>query len=623
MNQKLKYLPIIIALFFAYLIFPSNLINYLYPIQYDDVNVWKSLDPSWQITLNYVNLKELTWGKDFVFTFGPLGYLSTKFLWGQNVINVVIFDLFVSLNFFFLVKEILKKVNVFLSFGIISLVFLCLPNYFGSSISLVLLALLTFWILKSFKEFNNYYYILPIILLFYLFFIKINTGLVAFVFYYFAIIWNFINKRISKGLFAVLIISPICIIYIASIILKVDLINYIINSLEIIDGYNQIMYLNNDDIKPYFFFIFPLLVCIIVLISFNFKKINKQNLFINLEKLIIIGILCLVWFIIYKQAFLRGDIYHVKEYFILSSLLVLVLLLEINIKNKIFSGLIILLQLVHFGCYYSIETNLNLKEKFYKTNYYNSMLNYNKEEALKIFPNDNKLPDEIISTIGTNSVDCYPWNSYMLFENKLNFTPRPVFQSYTTYSKELQNLNFEFYNSNKAPRFIIYELASIDERNSYLDDMKLNLLIKLKYKIQKTFSFKNREYILYERMNTNSFKFVLEEEFAIFKNSQLTLEENKYYEIEPYLHLKGIIYSILHHTPDVKVRVTYENNSVRDFRTSPKLLQAGIFSNKIYNETKDLITDNKDNLVKNISFVFDNENTYKDKFRIKKYKITQ
>ncbi len=614
----------IVALIGAFIIFPSNLYNCLYPLQYDDVNVWKSLDPSWQVTLNYAKLMDLEWGKDFVFTFGPLGYLSTKFLWHQNLINVLIFDLFISVNFYFIIKDVFKKVNNFiLSFAITLITVIILPNYFGSSIALVLLVLLVYWVLKSFKDFNKYYYLFPLILLFYLFFIKINTGLIAFLFFYFGITWNLINKRISKTLFVLLLISPVVIIYISAMILHVDVLNYIINSLELIEGYNQIMYLSNDEIKPYRYFIFPLLVFILIFILKDIKAIKQQNLFHNLEKLFIIGILCLVWFIIYKQAFLRGDIYHVKEYFIVSSLLSLPLLFEVNIKKTLITVSIIVLQLVNFSCYYSIEKTINFKDKFYKTNYFNSALNYNKEESLKIFPNDNKLPDEIISIVGNNKVDCYPWNSYMLFENKLNFSPRPVFQSYTTYSKKLQDLNFEYYNSDKAPNFIIYELASIDERCSYLDDMRFNLLIKEKYKIRTTFSFKNRPYILYEKANNNQFKLIQEKEYAMLTNSELKLEEDKYYEIYPYLNLKGTFFSILNHTPDIKLKVTYKNNNIREFRTSPKLLEAGIYSNKIYIETKDLINNNEENTVKYISFVFNEDNAYKDKIRIKEYKITQ
>lgn len=80
-NNILYFLLSLIA---SYLIFPSNLYNFLYPLQESENHVWMSLDPSWQLTLNYAYLNNMEWGKDFVFTFGPLGFLSTKFLWGVN-----------------------------------------------------------------------------------------------------------------------------------------------------------------------------------------------------------------------------------------------------------------------------------------------------------------------------------------------------------------------------------------------------------------------------------------------------------------------------------------------------------------------------------------------------------
>ena len=44
-------------------------------------NIWNSpgtgLDPSWELSINLALKHHLVWGKDIIFTYGPLGYLST------------------------------------------------------------------------------------------------------------------------------------------------------------------------------------------------------------------------------------------------------------------------------------------------------------------------------------------------------------------------------------------------------------------------------------------------------------------------------------------------------------------------------------------------------------------
>lgn len=59
-------------------------------------------------------------------------------------------------------------------------------------------------------------------------------------------------------------------------------------------------------------------------------------------------------------------------------------------------------------------------------------------------------------TIGDSSVDIYPYFNEIAFANKLNYLPRPSFQSYMTLTPFLGEANASFLNSEKAPKFIIW-----------------------------------------------------------------------------------------------------------------------------------------------------------------------
>lgn len=83
------------------------------------------------------------------------------------------------------------------------------------------------------------------------------------------------------------------------------------------------------------------------------------------------------------------------------------------------------------------------------------------------------LDREITEVIGEKTVDIYPWETIISYPNKLNWTPRPVYQTYITYTPWLDAKNADFYASERAPEFIIWHYHSyqdIDNRYPFSSD---------------------------------------------------------------------------------------------------------------------------------------------------------
>lgn len=76
----------------------------------------------------------------------------------------------------------------------------------------------------------------------------------------------------------------------------------------------------------------------------------------------------------------------------------------------------------------------------------------------------------ISSTVGGSDVDVFSHEQVAAYANHLALSPRPVFQSYSTYDFSLAKLNDDFYASNKAPRWIVFKLQTIDDRLPLEDD---------------------------------------------------------------------------------------------------------------------------------------------------------
>jgi len=80
-----------------------------------------------------------------------------------------------------------------------------------------------------------------------------------------------------------------------------------------------------------------------------------------------------------------------------------------------------------------------------------------------------RLP-RIQNRVGDDPVDLVSFEQGVLLINELNWRPRPIFQSYLTYTPQLLEANAEFFDSSRAPRFVIFKLQSIDNRFPTIDD---------------------------------------------------------------------------------------------------------------------------------------------------------
>ena len=91
------------------------------------------------------------------------------------------------------------------------------------------------------------------------------------------------------------------------------------------------------------------------------------------------------------------------------------------------------------------------------------------EEAMEANRREAQLP-RCRELIGTASVDVFGhWQAFAL-HNNLNYHSRPVFQSYVACSRPLMRLNEQFYLSNSAPEYVLFRLFGLDQKYPPLED---------------------------------------------------------------------------------------------------------------------------------------------------------
>ena len=81
-----------------------------------------------------------------------------------------------------------------------------------------------------------------------------------------------------------------------------------------------------------------------------------------------------------------------------------------------------------------------------------------------------KLSAPTRSAIGKGTVDTYPYELSYVMANGFNWTPRPVIQSYISYTPYLDKQNAHFFQSGKAPDYLLWEAPQGDIQADSIDD---------------------------------------------------------------------------------------------------------------------------------------------------------
>jgi hypothetical protein len=169
-KYKNNILSYFIAFLGAFMLFPNYFEANVMPLPLAK-ELWMSLDPSWGIALNYVKLKNLTWGTDVAFTYGPLAHFCTRIGLGETRLSFFLFDLFMFINYFFIFLFSLKgSKNKIITLIAIAAVCLIFPLWIGAANALVLMAILVFWIRMSLDDPKAFYYYFQIAIIILLFF---------------------------------------------------------------------------------------------------------------------------------------------------------------------------------------------------------------------------------------------------------------------------------------------------------------------------------------------------------------------------------------------------------------------------------------------------------------------
>ena len=406
-----------------------------------------------------------------------------------------------------------------------------------------------------------------------------------------------------------------------------SLLDYLRNSLEISSGYSSAMSIVGSH------WILGLAVSELAFISIALVFVAREgNLNFALAMLLILAlafkhgfvrqdghIMAFAWCtpLIISLCMLKVSSVRVKDFLLLLHIYVLFLLLVFHIPSQVNTSSI-------YQCFSPSRIFSHLSYVFSPSTL-QSNLQASSANSLAL----SKLPETVTNLVRSKKVDIIPWEISLVPANHLNWKPRPIFQSYLTYTTYLDKINFESLST--EPRdYIFYQFLSIDDRHPFFDEPKTFFYVSCNYQLSSStpdfinlridplFPSAISKHIVLEKHKFNLCSpSSLSRTVIINWNTSQFIETNDGSITRAAIKFKystfGKIYKALFRSPPVMMQVTYADGFKRTYRIIPENSENGIIISHLPKDDNEAISFFRGQLpaqVKSFSFHANNSLLY-------------
>ncbi len=575
-----------------------------------------SLPQSWEAVLSYAAAHHLQWGRDIVFTFGPLGFLTSDYYWGNFYWPIVLwaggFALALTSGLLPLLARVPKVIRLpvyaalplltvpacsdlgFDAFHILAITLLgilCLPAERPGMLRLTTTGLV-FTVLSLIKFTFCIYSVFALLA------IATANGKV----------WR--NTAILIGS-SVLSLLGLC-SWTGQNLWNVFL--YVAGGTEIAAGYSAAM-----GLAPGVWDARIGIALLILLLALVFSTLLGSPNW--RERTHRVAIVCAGIFLAWKEGFVRADAEtHVVVFLVYSFFLAALLpaLLgfdwvaeELNERENILSAPVgnMLLRrrasALTFGCLFFSLTPLAIFKSDFKSAVQRGFVaktsdtfsafirpatyKLELEHQLESMRDKAELP-KIRAIVNGDAIDALNVDQDAAILNGLNYKPHPVFHNYSAYTPALQRLNAEFFKS-KPPQYVLWRAGSIDGRFPTLDDGEVLLTILSSYSPVTN----ENGFILWKCKTLTEKPYCLtnKHEFSASFNQWVALpQEPTWLQIESEQTLFGAVQSLVSRCSEMRLEVQLDNGGTRSYRLLPGNARYGfVISPFLYNQDQ-LLTAN-------------------------------
>ena len=174
------------------------------------------------------------------------------------------------------------------------------------------------------------------------------------------------------------------------------------------------------------------------------------------------------------------------------------------------------------------------------------------------------------------TIDMIPSAQSELIANDLTYRPRPTVQEYTTYSRKLVDLNRAFFESNRAPEYLLVTPGSIDHRHPASAEGPLWPMLIARYEPMGMV----RDYALF-RQRKRPIEGLLGRPVETVASFDQDVRfprpgEAAFVKIEIRQNLFGRIASLIYKTPGISMEVSFQDNRRIRYRLVADIAREGM-----------------------------------------------
>jgi hypothetical protein len=546
-------------------------------------------DISWSAALIHFAADKLQFGREVIFTYGPLSYLISFIYTGELFSSRIVWEV-ISKSFFA---------------GVLCVAMFRLPKVWR--IPFVLFLLLFVW--ADGAPDSMYFLVISCLTAFLLRNYSTPLGVVAAVFFAIASLIKFtymmlgvlaviaivasclVQRRPVRG-FGFLIVFVICLFvcWQASGQWLQNFVSYVTTSVDVSSHYKSAMSLpaSSDTI-----IIVGAVAAILGLLQCGALAFSGGRAAV-IFALFLAAELILVW----NRAMVRADD-HVLNFFCLCPLMLLtgLLVLTSASNSRIVASWtnMIVLGLCLWGI--ALQKPGTVRGWFWEATDRMGFAGYkvlhpqNYAEHLSHALADAKDAHELSGVrkeIGGKTVDVFGFEQGIALLNDLNYQPRPAFQSYSAYSSALIDANMAHYTSLASPNYVLFKYQTIDNRYPSLDDAEVLTQLLLNYKPV----LEEKGYLVWKKedppsslevSNTLKTSLPFDREFTLPSIGWQWLQ----LEIKP--SRLGRLLNFFYKLPQISLRVNDNQGHQADYRLIPDMAAKGFLINPYLKDTRQVL----------------------------------
>ena len=435
--------------------------------------IWPGLDNSYALAFNYFFASGVQIGRDILFTYGPLGFLEWPQPQGNNILYANVIYSSVHLAFIAcLVWLGTSGRSLRGQIGVVALV-LFLSYLLSAFMYLKLVFLIAVLLLLHFMTRQVWFLVMAIGLTVLALLIRSTYGILGLLMLFSYSFYLAYTQQQPK--FIIGTIAGVLVVTVAAWLLiygnLAGLFSYMRGILEFSSGNSSAMTLNPQNN----WLILTAFAGVVLYLPFSVRKKEAYVAYV------VFGLSIIAFF---KYAFSReGWSLNYAFVYLLMVFSIFVLFVP-QLRKRHYT--IIFMALVLFGVNMKKAGDFNplgyvwsqVKNNFENRNTVDivkALINYKEQARILLAQSEKRLEPQKLSAetravIGRDTVDAYPFEISYVMANGFNWKPRPVIQSYISYTPYLDRQNALFFQSEKAPNYLLWEAPQGDIKADSIDD---------------------------------------------------------------------------------------------------------------------------------------------------------